>query len=76
VDLNSPSYDNTRLWAVFNTFYYGNSENKNNLERQRERVLNYCAAKGYQVESVVCEIGSGLNDERRKLEKILMDESI
>ncbi len=23
------------------------SENKDNLERQKERVLNYCSAKGY-----------------------------
>ena len=52
------------------------SENKANLEKQRERVLNYCYAKGYKVEKVVCEIGSGLNDGRQKLEKLLLDPSI
>lgn len=52
------------------------SENKDNLERQRERVLNYCAAKGYQIEKVICEVGSGLNDNRKKLEALLNDVSI
>ncbi len=52
------------------------SENKVNLEKQKERVLNYCAAKGYQVEKVICEIGSGLNDSRKKLEALLKDSSI
>lgn len=52
------------------------SENKSNLERQKERLLSYCAAKGYRVEKVVCEIGSGLNDNRRKLESLLLDKSI
>ena len=51
-------------------------ENKDNLERQKERILNYCAAKGYQIEKVVCEIGSGLNDNRKKLEQLLLDTSI
>lgn len=30
------------------------SENKSNLERQKERLLSYCAAKGYRVDKVVC----------------------
>lgn len=52
------------------------SENKDNLEKQKQRVLDYCYARGYQVERTVCEIGSGLNDGRRKLESILNDISI
>ncbi len=52
------------------------SENKINLETQKERVLNYCYAKGYTVSKVVCEIGSGLNDNRKKLELLLLDRSI
>ena len=31
---------------------------------------------GFLVEKVICEIGSGLNDGRQKLEKLLMDASI
>ena len=52
------------------------SENKENLHRQRERLENYCAAKGYKVIKTVEEIGSGLNDNRKKLESLLLDESI
>ena len=52
------------------------SENKSNLEIQKQRLLSYCAAKGYKVNKVVCEIGSGLNDKRKKLESLLVDRSI
>jgi predicted site-specific integrase-resolvase len=52
------------------------SENKDNLERQKERLISYCNAKGYKVSLVITEIGSGLNDKRKKLEKILLDKSI
>lgn len=52
------------------------SENKDNLTRQRERLEFYCAAKGYKVLRVVEEVGSGLNDNRKKLESLLLDESI
>jgi len=38
--------------------------------------LGYCYAKGYKIDKVVCEIGSGLNDKRPKLEKLLSDPTI
>ncbi|MCW5967727.1 MAG: IS607 family transposase [Blastocatellales bacterium] len=50
--------------------------NKSNLESQTRRLLDYCAAKGYQVEQVVREIGSGVNDRRPGLLKLLRDESV
>lgn len=52
------------------------SESKLNLERQKDRLLSYCAAKGYKVDKVICEVGSGLNDNRKKLESLLVDKSI
>ena len=52
------------------------SENKSNLDTQTERLKDYCAAKGYQVHKVVKEIGSGVNDNRQKLLKLLSDASI
>ena len=52
------------------------SENKNNLEKQSERLVSYCNAKGWKVEKVVKEIGSGLNDNRKQLEKLLMDKTV
>ena len=68
--------DENKLERVAVYCRVNSSENKDNLERQKERVLNYCAAKGYQIEKVVCEIGSGLNDNRKKLEALLNDISI
>lgn len=49
------------------------SENKDNLESQAIRVTQYAQARGWQVEKVVKEIGSGVNDSRPKFLKILED---
>src|SRR5215468_2753214 len=38
------------------------AENKSNLDSQAERLVAYCAARGYQVAKTVKEIGSGVND--------------
>jgi putative resolvase len=47
------------------------SENKSNLETQVNRLETYCLAKGYQIVRVVKEVGSGVNDNRRKLIDLL-----
>lgn len=52
------------------------SVNKSNLETQAERLVNYSNAIGLKVNSIIKEIGSGLNDTRPKLLKILEDQSI
>ena len=52
------------------------SENKGNLEKQADRLVSYCNAKGWKVDKVVKEVGSGLNDNRKQLEKLLKDTSI
>lgn len=52
------------------------SENKTNLDGQADRLLGYCAAKGWQVTKVIQEIGSGVNDARPKLIELLQDETI
>lgn len=49
---------------------------KEDLDRQMQRLKDYAAAKGYQVSKEVVEIASGLNDKRPKLEKLLADISI
>jgi len=51
------------------------AENKANLNSQAERLQAYCAAKGWAVSQVVKEIGSGVNDERPKLLKVLTNAS-
>ena len=52
------------------------SENKSNLEKQADRLISFCNAKGWKVDRVVKEIGSGLNDNRKQLEKLLVDKSV
>ena len=52
------------------------SSNKNitNLDAQAKRLTEYATAKGYQITKVVKEVGSGVNDNRKKLKKLLESE--
>ena len=52
------------------------AENKDNLEGQANRLRDYCAAKGYPLAWMVKEIGSGVNDARPKLPKLLTDPNV
>ncbi|WP_324282722.1 IS607 family transposase [Cyanobacterium aponinum UTEX 3222] len=48
------------------------AENKSNLDSQAERLKAYCIAKGYQIKYIVKEVGSGVNDNRKKLVELLL----
>lgn len=63
-----------RVYAVYARV--SSSENEKNLDTQADRLISYCNAKGYKVAKVVKEIGSGLNDYRPKLERLLLDTRI
>jgi len=52
------------------------NENRPNLDTQADRLVSYCAAKGWQVSQIVKEIGSGINDNRQKLLKLLGDKTV
>jgi putative resolvase len=41
-----------------------------NLQRQKERLLEYCNANKYHISHIYEEIASGMNDERRELLKM------
>lgn len=51
------------------------AEHRTNLERQAERLLQYCEARGYQVSQVIKQIASGVNHSRPKLLSLLKDTS-
>jgi len=51
------------------------SENKDNLKRQTERLKEYAIARGYRIYKIVEEIGSGVNDNRKKLNQLLSDKN-
>ena len=46
---------------------------KDNLNRQVKRLTEYATMRGYKIVKVVKEIGSGVNDHRPKLEKLLKE---
>ncbi len=52
------------------------NENRPNLDTQAERLSAYCAAKGWKVHKVVKEVGSGINDGRKKLLALLADPTV
>ena len=52
------------------------SENRDNLATQAERLVGYCTAKGYQIERIVKEVGSGVNDSRPKFLALLADPTV
>jgi putative resolvase len=49
------------------------TSHRENLERQAERLTQYCTIRGYRVVKVVKEVGSGVNDSRPKLLSLLRD---
>jgi putative resolvase len=52
------------------------ADQKEDVERQMQRLKDYAASRGYQVSKTVSELASGLNDHRPKLMKLLTDLSI
>jgi putative resolvase len=52
------------------------SQNKDNLDTQQSRLIDYANAKGYQTAFNIKEIGSGLNDSRPKLLELLSNKNI
>lgn len=53
-----------------------NEQRKTNLETQAKRMSEFAEANGWQVDKVVKEVGSGLNDERKKLISVLEDPTV
>jgi putative resolvase len=52
------------------------ADQKEDLERQMQRLKDYAASRGYHVTRTVSELASGLNDSRPKFLKLLTDPSI
>ena len=48
-----------------------NNDAKDNLERQSERLSDFAVKNGFKITREIKEIGSGLNDSRTKLVKLL-----
>ncbi len=50
------------------------NKNIKNLDEQAIILTHYAIAKGYQIVKVIKEVGSGVNDNRKKLKKLLESE--
>lgn len=49
-------------------------QRKTNLETQAERLTQFAIANGWVVDKIVKEVGSSLNDERKKLTELLLSD--
>lgn len=53
-----------------------NEQRKTVLDEQAKRLVDFCISNGWIVDKVVKEVGSGLNENRKQLESILVDDSV
>lgn len=65
--------NNSQSYGVILYARTSSSNNKELLENQAKRLEAYTIAKGYKIKQIVKEFGSGLNDNRKQLSKILKD---
>lgn len=49
------------------------NDSKDNLSRQQEKLESYATMRGYRIVKSIKEVGSGLDDSRTKLVKLLAD---
>jgi len=73
VIIDPPELRSTPVRTVAVYARVSSSENKDNLERQAERLISWCNAQGWGVSKVVKECGSGINDQRPKFLTLLAD---
>jgi predicted site-specific integrase-resolvase len=72
--VNDPASNGSASIAIYARV--SSSDQKGDLQRQVQRLRDYCAANGYRIEKEVPEIASGLNDNRPKFIKRISDRSV
>lgn len=72
--VNDPASNGSASIAIYARV--SSSDQKGDLQRQVQRLRDYCAANGYRIEKEVTEIASGLNDNRPKSIKRISDRSV
>ena len=65
------SMDTSPAAAIYSRV--SSSRNRSNLDSQCERLTQYCAARGYRVVRTIKEVGSGVNDQRKRFLSLLKD---
>jgi len=73
-----PDIDDTKYLYPNQAVLYArvsSNQQKDDLERQADRLYQYAIANGYKVYKTIKETGSGLNDNRQKLNNIIKDKN-
>ena len=72
VGIDVEESDDTELpIAVYARVSSHDQKQKGDLDRQKARLLEYCVEKKYNIEYIFDEVGSGMNDKRSKLIKLM-----
>ncbi|TPF95251.1 integrase [Bifidobacterium sp. UTCIF-39] len=78
--IHDPKYEKPAVPAVGSrTVCYArvsSADRKNDLQRQADRLKAFAIGMGVESPEVVCETGSGMNDKRRRLNRILADPAV
>jgi len=69
--ISTESSDYIAIYARVST-----PKQKDDLDRQIEYINSFCAAKGWQIDKIYKDIGSGLNDNRQQLNQLLNNNKI
>ena len=56
--------------AIYCRVSTGDQKKKGDLTRQKERLVDYCVQNKMKIEYIFEEVGSGLNDKRKKLREL------
>lgn len=77
--IHDPKYEATPTTTAGGTVCYArvsSSDQKNDLQRQADRLKAFAVNLGIKDAQVVTEVGSGVNDKRRKLNQLLKDPTV
>lgn len=77
--IHDPKYENTTPATAGRTVCYArvsSNDQKNDLQRQSDRLKAFAFNMDINAPEVVTEVGSGMNDKRRKLNKLLADPTV
>ena len=64
--------DNKQVVAIYSRVSSHDQKQKGDLARQTSRLLQHCMSKNYTASHVIEEVGSGMNDRRSKLNRLLL----
>lgn len=77
--IHDPKYEATPTTAAGRTVCYArvsSNDQKSDLQRQGDRLKAFAFSIGVDAPEVVTEVGSGVDDKRRKLNKLLADPTV